>query len=139
MAKTYNPKLVSVSFAGFPLSGFGDTYISAERNTDAFTVVVGADGESSRVASADRSGKVTITLKQTSLSNDVLSALAVTDELSGLGTGALFIKDIGGTTLVEAQEAWIVKIPNVELGKDGAEREWVLECGQLNILVGGNT
>jgi len=138
MAKTFNPKLVSVSFAGYQLSGFGDTFISAERNTDAFTLVKGADGETSRVASADRSGKVTITLKQSSLSNDILSGLAALDELSGLGTGSLLIKDIAGTTLLEAQEAWISKLPSVTMGKEGSEREWVIECGELLMLVGGN-
>lgn len=136
--KTYNPKLVAVSFANIPLTGFGDTFISAERNSDAFSVVVGADGEVSRVQSADRSGKVTITLKQTSLSNDLLSAYALADELTGLSVGSLLVKDIAGTTLLSAQEAWISKMPAVEMGKDGAEREWVIECAHLIINVGGN-
>lgn len=138
MAKTYNPAKVAVSFAGFPLSGFGDTFISAERNEDAFAVVIGADGEASRVANANKSGRVTITLKQTSLSNDVLSNLAVADELGNLSTGALMVKDVSGTTVLLAQEAWIVKRPTVEFGKEGSDREWILETGNLEIFSGGN-
>jgi hypothetical protein len=138
MAKTYNPKNHAVTVMGYPMSGFGDTFISVAYNADAFTTVIGADGEVSRVQSSDMSGEITLTLKQTSASNDVLSDLAIADRLLGLTTGPVFIKDIGGTTVVMASEAWIKKMPDLELGKDGSEREWVLSCGNIQMFVGGN-
>ncbi len=137
--KTYNPKKVLVSFAGRILTGFADgSFITVSRNGDSFTLAVGSDGEAARAANADRSGTVALTLMQTSQSNDQLSNLLATDELSNLGTGALFIKDASGRTLVSAVEAWIRKPADVEFSKELGGREWTFETGNLEIFAGGN-
>ena len=139
MATTFSPKKVIVTFGGRILTGFADgSFVTAERESDAFTKVVGADGEAARVASANRSGKVTVTLMQTSDSNDYLSQIAAADELSQASTGALFIKDASGRSLVTAGEAWIMKVPNAEFAKDLGSREWVFESGDLQITNNGN-
>lgn len=139
MAKTYSPKRVSVSFRGVLLTGFApDTFITAERNEDAFTLEVGSDGEASRTASANQSGTVTLTLMQTSASNDALSAAALQDETNQSGTGALMIKDASGRTVVLAAEAWIRRRAAAEFGSEQSTREWVFETGNLEIFNGGN-
>lgn len=139
MAKTYNPKRVAVSFAGRLLTGFADgTFITVSRNEDTFALAVGSDGEAARSASSNRSGRVTLTLMQTSASNDILSALAATDERTNQGTGALMVKDASGRTVVLAAEAWIVKPADAELGREIGNREWVFETGDLEIFNGGN-
>lgn len=139
MAKTYNPKRVAVSFAGRVLTGFADgTFISVERNEDTFTLAVGSDGEAARAASNNRSGRVTLTLMQTSASNDILSALAEADERSQLSTGPMMIKDASGRTVVLAAEAWIVKPAGAEFGREIGNREWIFETGDLSIFSGGN-
>ena len=135
---TYDPLLNVFSFAGLNITGFApDTYISVERNEDAFTLVVGASGEATRSHNRNRSGTVTLTLMASSLSNDALSAIAVADELSGAGVSALFLKEANGTTLVMASNAWIRKLPTVDRAKEAGTAEWVFECEDLSIFVGG--
>ncbi len=137
-AGTYDPAQVVVTFLGNILTGFGpDTFLTVERESDAFSDEVGADGEVARARSRDRRGTVTLTLLQSSLSNDVLSAAAAADELGGLGVGPLLIKDLTGATLVAAESAWVRKIANVEYGKEITAREWMIRCADMTVLVGG--
>ncbi len=137
--KTYDPGKIVVSLAGNLLSGFADgSFVAAERRENAFNLVVGAGGEACRVRSRNKSGTVTLTLMGSAISNAILSALAAADELAGTGIGPLFIKDLGGTTILSAGNAWIEKIPNVEFGKELANREWVLACEALDMNIGGN-
>ena len=82
---TYDPANVIVSIGGTPMSGFADgTFVMVSRDEDIFSKVSGADGEVSRAKSNNRSGSLTLTLMQTSMSNDVLSAIAVLDEISNV-------------------------------------------------------
>lgn len=139
MTKTYDPQKVLITYRGALLTGFADgTFVNVSRAADAFTLTVGADGESARAKSADKSGTVRITLLQTSQSNDVLSAFAAQDEATGLGTGPLMVKDAFGTTLVMAAQAWIQKLPDVEFGKETGSREWAFQAGELAVALGGN-
>lgn len=138
--RNYDPKQVILAVGGNVIIGYADgTYISAERNEDAFALVVGADGETARARSQDRSGVVTLTLMQTSPSNDALTAFAALDELSGTGVVSLMMKDMLGTTLVAAQNAWVRKFPAVEFGKELTTREWAIECDFLAVFAGGGT
>lgn len=136
--RTFDPKGVLASFANIPISGYADgTFIEVERAEDAYMLTIGAWGEGARARNYNRSGTITFTLLQTSPINDLLSAAALKDELTGAGIGALFIKDIGGATLVSADNAWIKKVPTVSVGKEVETREWVIECESMNIFVGG--
>lgn len=137
--KEYSAASVTVTFKGVAITGFGpDTFVTAERNEDAFTLAVGADGESVRAKSSNKSGIVTLTLMQSSVGNDALSAAAKLDELSGDGVGSLFVKDLNGTTLVSSQAAYVRKVANAEFARESSTREWVIETGELDIFVGGS-
>jgi hypothetical protein len=139
MVKSYNPADVSIIFAGIPIEGFADgTFLVAERDNPSFTKMVGADGEGARAKSNDTGGTVTLTLMQTSLANDALSAIAALDEASGDGVGPLLVKDNSGRTLVIAESAWVQKPANAEFARELSNREWVLESDNLNIFDGGN-
>jgi hypothetical protein len=48
------------------------------------------------------------------------------------------IKDAAGTTVVKSMNARIKKFPDSERGKDVSSVEWVVECGKLDIFIGGN-
>jgi hypothetical protein len=137
--KTYNAKKVLISFAGKTLTGVLDgSFVKVSRNNDSFMLAIGSDGEAARAANADKSGTVTVTLMQTSPSNDDLSNLMSTDELTNTGTGALFVKDASGRTLVSAVDAWIRKPADVEFAREITGREWVFETGNLEIFNAGN-
>lgn len=136
--RTYDPAKNVASFLGLVITGFADgEFIKAERAEDTFTAHVGAGGEEARVMSRNRMGSVTITLMQTSLSNDILSALQVADELAGTGSGPLFIKELNGTTAVLAPNAWIKKPPAMGRGKEMGNVEWVFECSAMTVFNGG--
>jgi len=135
----YQPSNVTVVYAGLILTGYDDgTFVSIERNNDMWTLKTGADGYGTRAKSSDKSGRVTLTLLQSSPSNDALSAIALADELSGAGVNPLLVRDGGGRTVASALSAWIVKIPQVEFAKEVGNRAWVFEADSLNIFVGGN-
>lgn len=136
--QTYDPGQIVVSFSGNLLTGLAETFVSAERSEDAWSLAVGADGKATRVRNRNQSGEVTITLQASSPANDILTALAKADELSGIGVAPLFIKDLRGTTLVSGPRAWIKKMPSVEFGKELSDREWVFGCDPLDINAGGS-
>src|SRR5512136_789726 len=101
--RTFDPKQCLVVIGGVPMGGFADgTFVSVERTSDTFTKVSGADGIVSRSKTKDRSGTLTLTLAQTSPSNDVLTGFAVKDELSNSGIVPVLIKDLSGRSIYVA-------------------------------------
>ncbi len=140
MIRNYDSKLVAVIFGG-PITGFADgTFVTVEYNEDAFTLQMGADGiNNTRSKTNNSSGKVTVTLSQSSPSNAVLSAFHKADKLAPFGAGVkpLTVKDISGTSLHFAPTAWIVKAATSEYAKEAGSREWVFETDALDSFVGG--
>lgn len=136
--RNYDPKRIVVTFAGILVQGYAEgTFVNAERNEDQFELSVGGDGRGTRVRNNNRSGLVTLTLQQTSPTNDLLSFRAQLDELNGLGHGSFMLKDLNGTTLCKAEAAWIRKYPNSEYSDTDAGREWTIECEILEMFPGG--
>lgn len=138
--KTYDAKYVIVIFNGVPITGFADgTFISVAPSSDLYTKVVGADGNVSRSRSNDDTAEVTITLAQTSLSNDFLTTQMLLDKTLNAGKGSLQIKDLLGTSLHFFLSAWVKSKPNTEYAKDLTDRVWVFDTGQADIeTIGGN-
>lgn len=137
--KTYDPKQVSLIVGGKIISGYTDgTFISAERNEQMFNLKVGVDGIGTRAKTNNQSGKITITLHQSSNSNDDLSAFAAADELSNAGAVPILLRDASGRTLASALTAWVQKLANAEFAKEVSNRVWVLETDQLLLFDGGN-
>jgi hypothetical protein len=138
--KTYDPKAVQVSIGGNQITGFADgEFISVERAEDSFTKVVGADGEVSRAKSNNKSGMLTLTLQGTALANDILSGIAIADELDNSGVVPVFIKDTAGTTVLFAAEGWIRRPANYTAAKEITNREWVLDLATIETFIGGNS
>ena len=137
--KSYNPAEVSVIISGRIMDGFADgTFVSCGRNNDSWALTVGADGEGTRAKSNDRSGRLTLTLLQSSDSNEFLSELDLADELSGTSTFPILVKDASGSSLYEAETAWIVKPPDAPFSKTAENREWIIETDNLRMFAGKN-
>lgn len=139
----YDPGRIIVTFRGILFQGVASgTFVNVERDTDTFSDEVGAYGDVVRVRSRDKRGTVKVTLLSSSLTNDALSVLHSRDEGNddggGLGYGSLLIKDLNGTTLVSAKNAWLMKPADLEYGDEGGQREWTLKCAELNMFVGGS-
>lgn len=137
--KTYNPADVLLVVAGIPISGYADgTFIAIGRDNPSYNSGTGSDGEGWRAKSNDKSGTCTLTLLQTSLSNDALSGLAQLDELSGDGVGPLLLKDNSGRSLYSAETCWLEKPADAEFAREASDREWVIKTDKLNVFVGGH-
>jgi len=139
MTRTYDPKKVALVVGSYTISGYADgSFISVERSNDMWSKSSGADGDVSRAKSNDFSGTITITLAQTSASNDVLSGFALIDEMTNQGVKSVLCTDVGGTTVLFSAFAWVKKVPTVEFSKEVGTREWALDCSDLKMLVGSN-
>lgn len=136
--RTFDPKEVSIIFGELIIRGFGETAISVVRDNPAWQMVIGADGEATRVKSNDRSGTITITLQQSSPSNDDLSTIALADEVSNAGLRPFFMKDNLGSTIYSAASAYIEQVPEAAYGKTPNERTWVIKTDNLIAFLGGN-
>lgn len=137
--KTYDPKLVIITMGGVPLGGYADgTFLTVVRDEAKFTKVTGADGETTRAKSNNQSGTATITLLQSSASNDVLSGFAELDDLNNDGVVPFLVKDLSGRTLVAAGEAWIEEEADDEFAKETSDREWTIALGPFQKFTGGN-
>lgn len=138
--RTYDAAKVAVTVKGLAISGWADgTFVVVDRMEESFTKVIGADGFTSRSKTNNRSGTITLTLSQTSPSNEVLSGLLADDELNGNGVFPIMVKDISGTTVLFSGTGWIQKPPSVEFGKEISNREWVIDVSDLHMTVAGNT
>lgn len=137
--RTYDPKKVVVIIGGVPMGGFADgTFVTVARENDSFTKVSGADGIVSRAKSSDKSGSLTMTLAQTSPSNDVMTGFVQADELSNNGIVPVLVQDFSGRTVLVSAFGWVRKPPDSEFGKEISDREWVMDLADLDMFVGGN-
>jgi hypothetical protein len=136
---TYDPSQVVITVDGAALSGLAaGTFVTVSRSTDTFTTVVGADGEVTRVKSADRSGTLSVVLTQSSNSNAVLAALAARDELTSNAVFPIQVKDNSGTSIFFSSEAWIKKPPDGSFGDTLGTREWTFGLARVEMNHGGN-
>lgn len=138
MTKQYTPKLVVFSYAGQLLSGYADgDFLSATFNSDAVSLVVGADGESCFIDNADQSGEVTLTLLRSSASNDVLSALYQEQRITAVPK-PLWGKDASGRSILSGNKALIKKAPDLTFAKEMSNVDWVFLVADLKMFIGGN-
>ena len=137
--RTYDPKMVVVTFGTLPISGYADgTFIKIKRSGDAFGKKKGAGGDVERVNKNQGDFEVSLTLQQTASANKELSAILAADQVSNAGVFPLTVKDLLGETLFYAPQAWIRVDPEAEFGDDLNAREWTLDTGIATNLVGGN-
>ena len=137
--RTYDPGQVQVLVGGNIISGYADgTFVVVERDEDAYIKHSGTDGDVSRAKTNNKTGTMTLTLAQTSFSNDILDGIRILDELSNDGVVPVMIKDGSGRTLLFAAEAWVRKMPSSEYGNEITDREWVLDLAKLDGKIGGN-
>lgn len=139
--RQYDPKLVIITLGAIPLSGFADgTFLKIESNEDAFSLQVGTDGEACRSRSNNNSARLTFSLMQSSLSNDLLTAQHELDKAAPFGIGCvpLLIKDMSGRSVYAAEKAWIARRPSAEFGREASAREWTIDTDDLKALDGGN-
>lgn len=136
--RQYDPGQIILNVNGADTIGFAaGTFIEVERAVDAFTTVVGSDGEITRVKSQNRMGTIKCTIQQSSPSNDFFSALANQDEQTSNAAVPILLKDANGTTLVQVKKGWVKKKSNATFADAAENREWTFETGNLDFTIGG--
>lgn len=136
--RTYDPKKIMLTFGTVIFTGFGETVVSIEPGGDAFEMAQGADGTIDRTNKNMNHYIVTVTLKQTSITNDDLSRIHIADKLSNTGKFPLTVKDLNGTSDFFAPIAWIIGDPTSDYAATSGDREWKFQTGTAVNVVGGN-
>lgn len=144
LLKPYNPSQIIAVLVGVPIVGVADgTFLKIEYAADAVSHKVGEQGDVVRMISQDRTATFTVTLLSGSPSNAALQAIADADrprdrsQPAGLGVAPSTVKDLNETLLASCANSWIVKVPPAELGKENANREWVIATDDLALYHSG--
>lgn len=143
--KTYSPEDVIVVISGdnfqHTISGYVEgSFLELSRVVPHATLYTGADATHSRVVRAVRNFEITLTLAQTSNSNDVLSAILVRDEelRSNEGLFSITIKDASGRTVASSAQAFIGTTPDLSFSDSIEGRAWGLNAVDMTVIEGGN-
>lgn len=137
--REYRPADMSVIIDGQIISGFAEgTFITVERDEDAYTYAPSTSGEGTRVKNANKAGKVTIVLNQSSPSNKVFSDALKADEQNNQGFFPILIRDNSGTDVHKSEAGYISKFPSTQYAKENSTREYVIQCENLEMALGGN-
>lgn len=135
----YDPDDYSVIFNFIPIEGFAeDDFISIEMDSEGYSDEVGCDGHVVRMKNADERATVTFTIKASSTTNKVLSALYQFDRKApgSAGVGPLLIRDTQGVTVFAGTNAWIAGWPKTTIGKRAGDREWKIRVAKLESFLG---
>lgn len=136
MYQQYSPKDVVCSWNGIAIEGFApDSFLRLQRTSPLVTPVVGAGGEVALTRNADKTGTIEIELMQTSLSNQMLSAIQAKQdnmELEEDISSNFVIYDPSGSVLATGINAWLQELPQIELGRDQNSKTWIFGCEKLD-------
>nr|DAJ98421.1 MAG TPA: Protein of unknown function (DUF3277) [Caudoviricetes sp.] len=136
MYQQYSPKDVVCSWNGIAIEGFApDSFLRLQRTSPLVTPVVGAGGQVALTRNADKTGTIEIELMQTSLSNQILSAIQAKQddmELEEDISSNFVIYDPSGSVMATGINAWLQELPQVELGRDQNSKTWIFGCERLD-------
>ena len=137
---TYDPKKNIIIYGGRQLTGFAeDDMITIKPLGDGMHIYSGADGEVGRSVDPNRTFEVKVSLATSSKSNDYLSECYNKDRRTGSYMLPLTIKDLSGSTLFFAKQAWVQNFPESKRGRKIDNQDWTFNTGQVNDpVIGGN-
>lgn len=123
---TFAPEDIVLTINDYPITDFAEgSFIEVNQNSFNYRQVRGIRGKHTRVRTRDRSGVITLRLMQTSIQNDVLSELAYQDDVNQTGLLFVVLRDSGGSTGVQAVNAYLEGTPNMSFrGSSTTPREW---------------
>lgn len=140
VVRTYAPDKILMLVGAVPMTGYAeDTFVEIAPNADLSSIQVGADGEVARSIGTNKTCTVTLTLQQTSPSNDVLSSLIEVDALTGGQLFPLTVQDLLGRSIFVVSQAWISRRPNIAFGREAGTRAWTILTGAPSAWFSGGS
>ena len=136
--RTFDPKKLVITFKGNIFTGFADGDVVEITGEDGFESRKGSAGDEDRINKNETGRDVNITLMQTSITNDVLSAIYEDDAVNNTGKGPLSIKDLSGTSVLYSAQAYIKKKADTTKGDSLGNYVWNFRAPQSTYNVGGN-
>ena len=134
---TFSVKDLDVIAGVYPITGFDDDMIRVSQNEDISSSKQGASGEVCRILRVKPLRTITLSIMQTSISNDYLSILLNIDRKLNK-TVPFTVLDRSGRTVMEAPYSWVMKFADFDFGGEHKVREWTLEAVVGFINIGGN-
>lgn len=121
------------------VSGYSeDSIVNIEWTTPRYSLYTGADNTGTRVYNASNSATLTLSLQQTSASNDVLSLLFANDGVDSSGVFSIQVKDSSGRSVYFSDDAYVSTRPNAGFSNSMMTRDWVIDAFNLQEYTGGN-
>ena len=130
----YAADKVSIIVDGTPITGYAEgAFVDIARAVESATLYVGADGKGAMVINPNKSGTIVIRLKQTSLSNALLTLLEATKAIF-----PVIVKDTTGNSLHTGAKAFISGMPASSYAQELNAREWTIMVESLIHIEGGS-
>jgi hypothetical protein len=115
-----------------------DTSVSVAMDEELFNYDNDAHGNITTYKNNNYNAKLTLTLHQSSPTNDVLSTFSNIDRGIGLGAGfSVLIKDNNSPTLISSAYSKVLSMGNIEFGTTASNRTWTILLGDAATFVGG--
>lgn len=141
MLYTYVPSLVKCTVFGVELNGLSkESFITIERADSPVTFRKAQDGSHTAFTNNDGSFRVTISLDQTSESNDFLHTIFKLHRKAGLNLKIpIMVTESKGlrNILFAGQETFFENEPTSSFSSETETREWVFICNNANYQVKG--
>lgn len=130
MLKTYDPRLVNVTYNNRQLRMFGDSLFTLARDEANHTLKKGVKGDSTYILNANKAGKLTITLQQESPDIPFLEKCAERSVQANLS-----ITDVNGSGIIfSAQNCMVEKLPDRVRGKDAPDVQIIFLIPDILIM-----
>lgn len=124
----YSFEDIIASVSGTPITGYaeGDDVIQARRREDAFSDIIGADGEMLVIHSPNKSGEFIFRLKQTSPSNKYLNDIFDRQEAGSIAFAPVSVgfKNIRTGEKIDGVLGYIPKPTEITRGAGHNAQEW---------------
>lgn len=142
---SYSPEdvVIVITTNGFShtINGYADGgFVSISRLVLGSEPYSGADVTNARVVRANKNATITMSLAQTSESNDILSQLLKNDSISRDSTWlfSVLVKDNTGRSQYFSRQCYIGGHPDSSFSTAIDSRDWLIHCVKLEQNVGGN-
>lgn len=138
---TLTTKNLHFIFGGHRVRGWmPGVFLNVAFEADAFNMTIAVDGEGAWMRNANQAARFTLTLMQTSQSNDFLSTTFLADRKSTNGILLpLVIKQSNSTNVYAAGKARVIKMADGVWGDTVQGRQWTIATTRLRAFTGGHT